>query len=127
MKMDYPAQDSGDDSVALRGMKRDSMFLKASLCLKRTGHHIDIVVRNISAGGMLADSPQALDNGDAVDVELRKVGTVPGRVVWTQGFRFGVAFDVAIDPQLVRAPVTVRKPRSTPSFLPPSPPRRPIL
>lgn len=115
MKMDWPEKDVIDDSVALRGMKRDSMFLKASLYLRRTDHRIDIVVRNISAGGMLADAPQLLDNGDAVTVTLRKVGDVPGRVVWTQGNRFGVAFDISIEPQMVRTPVTVPKSRATPN------------
>lgn len=115
MNMDWPGNDTIDDSVALRGMKRDSMFLKASLYLRRTDHRFDIVVRNISAGGMLADTPQELGNGDLVTVTLRKVGDVPGRVVWSQGNRFGVAFDVAIEPQMVRTPVTAPKPRSAPS------------
>ncbi len=113
MNMEWPGNDTIDDSVALRGMKRDSMFLKASLYLRRTEHRFDIVVRNISAGGMLADTPQELGNGDLVTVTLRKVGDVPGRVVWTQGHRFGVAFDVAIEPTMVRTPVTAPKQRST--------------
>lgn len=112
MNMEWPGNDAIDDSVALRGMKRDSMFLKASLYLRRTDHRFDIVVRNISAGGMLADTPQELDNGDLVTVTLRKVGEVPGRVVWSQGNRFGVAFDVAIEPQMVRTPVTATKQRA---------------
>ena len=112
MNMEWPGNDSIDDSVALRGMKRDSMFLKASLYLRRTEHRFDIVVRNISAGGMLADTPQELTNGDLVTVTLRKVGDVPGRVVWSQGNRFGVAFDVAIEPQMVRTPVSVPKQRT---------------
>jgi PilZ domain len=112
MTMEWPGNETVDDSVVLRGMKRDSMFLKASLYLRRTEHRFDIVVRNISAGGMLADTPQELGNGDLVIVTLRKVGDVPGRVVWSQGKRFGVAFDVAIEPTLVRTPVTAPKQRT---------------
>ena len=63
----------------------------------------------MSAGGLLADSTQTFDIGDHAVVTLRKVGAVPGRIVWVQAGRFGMAFDVAIDPQDVRKPVTVRK------------------
>lgn len=109
MNMDWPSAGSGDDPVLLRGMKRDSMFLKASIHCRRTDHRFDIVVRNVSAGGLLADTPQELTNDDPVVVTLRNVGDVPGRVVWVQGGRFGIAFDVVIDPQLVRTPVKAPK------------------
>ena len=108
MKMDWPSINRDVDAVALRGTKRDSMFVKAALHIKRTGHDVDIVIRNVSAGGMLADSAQMFDIGDHAVVTLRKVGAVPGRIVWVQAGRFGMAFDVAIDPQDVRKPVTVR-------------------
>jgi PilZ domain len=108
MKMDWPSINRDVDAVALRGTKRDSMFVKATLHVKRTGHDIDIVIRNVSAGGMLADSAQMFAIGDQAVVTLRKIGAVPGRIVWVQAGRFGMAFDVAIDPQDVRKPVTVR-------------------
>ena len=108
MKMDWPSINRDVDAVALRGTKRDSMFVKALLHLKRTGQDVDIVIRNVSSGGMLADSPQVFDIGDAAVVTLRKVGAVPGRIVWAQAGRFGMAFDVAIDPQDVRKPVPMR-------------------
>lgn len=108
MKMDWPGE-ADMDVVALRNMRRDSMFLKSCIQVDRLDHSFDIVVRNVSAGGMLADTTMDLQLGDVVKVELRHVGSVPGRVVWTQAGRFGVAFDVTIDPQLVRQPVTVKK------------------
>lgn len=111
MKMDWPSIDRDVDAVALRGNRRDSMFLKASLYCPRTDHRFDIVVRNVSAGGLLADTPQELPVGEEVRVALRKVGEVPGRVVWSQPARFGIAFEVAIDPQAVRQPVKAPKPR----------------
>lgn len=114
MKMDWPGIDRDVDAVALRGTKRDSMFLKAGLHCLRTDHRFDIVVRNISAGGLLADTPQELAVGEEVRVTLRKVGEVPGRVVWSQPARFGIAFELAIDPQAVRQPVKTPKPRVAP-------------
>lgn len=108
------------DAVVLRNMRRDSMFLKSRIDVDRLDHGFDIVVRNVSAGGMLADTTMDLSLGDVVKVELRHVGSVPGRVVWTQSGRFGVAFDVTIDPQLVRQPVTVKKSSSPAKGAPPS-------
>ena len=117
MKMDWPSINRDVDAVALRGTKRDSMFVKAALHIRRTGEAVDIVIRNVSAGGLLADAPPpsalgdaAFDIGDRTVVNLRKVGAVPGRIVWVQAGRFGMAFDVAIDPQDVRKPVAVRAP-----------------
>lgn len=108
MKMDKH-DEAMTDPVALRGTRRDSMFLKARIEVERLATPVDIVVRNVSAGGLLADSTMTLALGDVVRVELRRVGMVPGRVVWVQPGRFGVAFDVTIDPQQVRQPVTVKK------------------
>jgi PilZ domain len=111
MNMDWPSINHDVDVVALRGTKRDSMFLKAAVYCRRTDHRFDIVVRNISAGGLLADTPQALDIGEVVLVTLRKIGDVPGKIVWSQPSRFGIAFDVTIDPQDVRQPIKApRKP-----------------
>ena len=108
MKMDWPGHASANE-VALRGTRRDSMFLKSTITVDRLNHSFDIVVRNVSAGGLLADTTMDLLLDDVVKVELRRVGAVPGRVIWAQNGRFGVAFDVTIDPQLVRQPVAVRQ------------------
>ena len=109
MKMDWPTGTlPTDDDVALRNNRRDSMFLKAAIHCDRMNHSFDIVVRNVSAGGMLADTTMGLLHGDIVKVDLRNVGQVPGRVVWVQDGRFGVAFDVIIDPQAVRQPLNTR-------------------
>lgn len=119
MKMDWPGE-ANVDAVALRNMRRDSMFLKSRIDVDRLDHGFDIVVRNVSAGGLLADTTMDLSLGDVVKVELRHVGSVPGRVVWTQAGRFGVAFDVTIDPQLVRQPVTVKKSTAPAKGAPPT-------
>ncbi|MEQ1724573.1 MAG: PilZ domain-containing protein [Sphingopyxis sp.] len=122
MEMEWPGETDAD-AVALRGMRRDSMFLKARIDVDRLVHGFDIVVRNVSAGGLLADTTMDLELGDVVKVELRRVGSVPGRIVWVQAGRFGVAFDVTIDPQLVRQPIVVKKnatntARSSSAFVP---------
>lgn len=108
MKMEPPPIDFAADDVALRTNRRDSLFMKASVRCDRINHSFDVVVRNVSAGGMLVDTKLDLSNGDQVKVLFDGIGDVPGRVVWVQQGRFGVAFDVAINPQLVRKPLKAR-------------------
>lgn len=96
------------DALALRGNRRDSMFLKAVAHVERLGGQFDIVIRNLSAGGMLADSKVAFTVGENVAVEIARIGKIPGQVAWVQPGRFGVRFDVAVDPRDALRPVTVR-------------------
>ena len=118
MKMDVPPSEFSAEEVALRGTRRDSMFMKASVQCDRINHSFEVVVRNVSSGGMLVDTKQDLLNGDMVKVTLDNIGSVPGRIVWVQPGRFGVAFDVTIDPQQVRKPVKAR-PLATAASAPP--------
>ena len=64
-------------------------------------------VRNLSAGGMMAQGVGHLTDGARVSVTLRNVGRVGGTVAWTDNDRYGIAFDRPIDPFAVRAPVAV--------------------
>jgi len=91
--------------VETRQIERDSLLLMASLRLGggEPGHRIK--VRNLSAGGMLAEGDAPVDRGSPVVVELRNIGAVEGTVAWVQGNRFGVAFAAEVDPKLARAPV----------------------
>jgi hypothetical protein len=92
---------NGASSASAQGRRRDSLFLRASVLRPADGCRFDIVVRNLSAGGLLADTASGLIAGDGVIVMLRNVGEVPGRVAWVQAGRFGIAFDTAIDAVLV--------------------------
>jgi hypothetical protein len=89
----------------LRAAPRDSMFLLASL-RRLGGVDIPVKVRNLSAGGMMADCATSFSRDEAIEIELRGIGTVPGRVAWTTSGKIGVAFDRVIDPKLARKPVT---------------------
>ncbi len=121
MSMNWAQWSAETDAVALRGTKRDSLFLKGAVTCRRTRHCFDVIVRNLSAGGLLADSEQLPEAGDALMIALRNVGDVPGRVVWVREGRFGMAFDVTIDPAAARQPVRVKTQRKPAS--PPPPPR----
>ena len=85
---------------------RDSMLLLATIRVGDEGAPEPLRVRNLSAGGLMGEhGPVTLSVGKAVSVDLRNIGTVKGRVAWTDETRFGIAFDQPIDPALGRRPV----------------------
>jgi hypothetical protein len=101
---------AGEDDAQDRNAVRDSLFLMAEL---RVGAVATTVrVRNLSAGGLMAEYPQGLDVETEVACDLRGVGVVAGRVAWSAAGRIGIAFDREIDPLLARKPVgTGAKPK----------------
>lgn len=92
-------------NVDTRQVGRDSLFLLAQVRVDGKGPVGRVKVRNLSAGGMMAEGDVEVMRGARVEVELRNLGWVPGTVAWVQGNRFGIAFVDEIDPKLARAPV----------------------
>jgi len=88
-----------------RGEPRDSMLLQAMMLVAGEKQGSQLRIRNISAGGLMADCTLPLATGQEVEFEIRNIGLVPGRIAWADGQRIGVAFDAPIDPQLARKPV----------------------
>ena len=91
--------------IETRQIERDSLLLMAALRVGWAALSHRIKVRNLSAGGMLAEGELRVVRGTPVLVELRNIGTVEGAIAWVAGNRFGVAFAEEIDPKLARAPV----------------------
>jgi len=90
---------------SMRSEPRDSMFLMAAM--RRPGSaEVQVKVRNLSSGGMMAESPVNFSRGDLIEADLRGIGTVTGKIAWTAGGRVGVQFDSMIDPRLARKPVS---------------------
>lgn len=54
-------------------------------------------VRNVSTGGMMIECGRRLRKGEPICVECNKFGTFHGHVAWSEGGRFGMAFDQPID------------------------------
>jgi hypothetical protein len=102
-----PSEIADDDArfESMRAEPRDSMFLMAVL-RRPGGTDVTVKVRNLSAGGMMAESPVNFSRGDAIEADLRGIGAVGGKIAWTAGGRIGVQFDNAIDPRLARKPVS---------------------
>ncbi|AMO73459.1 hypothetical protein AZE99_13370 [Sphingorhabdus sp. M41] len=88
-----------------RELDRDSLFLKAELRFVDGDNCGEVRIRNLSAGGLMAEAPVQTKRGDKVELELRNIGRVTGHVAWVAQGRFGVAFDHPIDPKLARKPV----------------------
>lgn len=93
--------------VDTRNISRDSLFLLAELRLDGASSEFRVKVRNLSAGGMLAEGKVPVVPGSRLQICLRNVGWVDGGVAWVQENRFGIAFDKEINPKLARAPVAV--------------------
>lgn len=98
---DRRAAAAADSSTA----KRDSLFLNANL--RRTGESrvLAVRVRNISAGGLMAEVAEPFGSDAEVEVEVRGIGWIRGRIAWQTEGRAGIAFDSPIDPQRARKPV----------------------
>ena len=103
--MESPEPLSVDEEVSAlsRSADRDSLFLQAKLVIPGHAAPLVVRVRNLSVGGMLAEAPvRGIAQGMTIEIELRNVGFVPGRIVWVGEGKFGIAFDHPVDPQAVR-------------------------
>ncbi|MDG5748269.1 PilZ domain-containing protein [Qipengyuania sp. XHP0207] len=103
-------------SVETRNVARDSLFLFAELHFEGRPEPVRVKVRNLSAGGMLAEAEVATERGARLVIKLRNIEDVKGAVAWVQGPRFGIAFDTQVDPRVVRAPVAASTGPTTPSY-----------
>ncbi len=88
-----------------RQVGRDSLFLMADLRVEGQAGEHRVKVRNLSANGMMAECTVRVTSGVEVQVNLRNIGWVSGRVAWIQDNRFGIAFADQIDPLLPRATI----------------------
>lgn len=96
-----------DNSATTRGTNRDSLLLKAILRFPSTQHESEVRIRNLSAGGLMAETPARVSRGEPVEIHLRSVGWLTGHVAWATEGRLGIAFDRPIDPKDARKPVGV--------------------
>lgn len=125
--MDQFAQDpfsamTGDDAAHNRNEARDSLFLMADFRVAGSSDVTQVRVRNLSAGGLMAEIANGLELGLQVEFDVRGIGWVPGKVAWSAAGRVGVAFDRMIDPMLARKPVGTGA--KTPVFVKPILPLR---
>jgi PilZ domain len=94
-----------DNAGPNRGTDRDSMFLKAVLKFPTSGEEGEVRIRNLSAGGLMAEASTLAARGDKVEINLRTIGWIRGSIAWITEGRMGIAFDHPIDPKSARNPV----------------------
>lgn len=88
-----------------RQIDRDSLFVMADLRVDGAEDEHRVKMRNLSAGGMMAEGEVKVQPGTGVNVNIRNIGWVGGSVAWVQDNRFGIAFHDEIDPKVARAPL----------------------
>lgn len=98
---------SRGENAGRRAKARDSLFLMAAIRKggEPDGEVIPARIRNLSEVGLMADYRDLAVEEEAVTVEVRGLGVVPGKVAWVRGGRIGITFDEQVDPQLARKPV----------------------
>ena len=109
---------SADDTSGQRIATRDSLLLTATL--RAAGREaVTVRVRNLSAGGLMAEHPAPIMPGTPVEVEVRGIGKLGGRIAWSAEGRVGIAFEREIDPMMARKPVGPTKPAAAGAVQPP--------
>jgi PilZ domain len=88
-----------------RGTDRDSLLLKAILRFPSSNDDREVRIRNLSAGGLMAEVPVRVARGEPVEINLRSIGWITGHVAWVTEGRIGIAFDHPINPKDARKPV----------------------
>jgi hypothetical protein len=92
-------------SSAKRGNNRDSLLLKAILRFPNSSDEREVRIRNLSAGGLMAEVPARVARGEPVEINLRSIGWITGHVAWVTEGRLGIAFDHSINPIDARKPI----------------------
>lgn len=97
--------DDKNMAAVKRGMDRDSLLLKAVLRFPVSQDEREVRIRNLSAGGLMAELPIQVSRGEVVEVHLRSIGWISGHIAWVTEGRIGIAFDHPINPKDARQPV----------------------
>lgn len=107
------------DSAEQRGTERKTLRLLTSV--KRSSRKgTQVLVQDVSSGGILVESDESLAIGETLAVELPRSGVHEAVVVWTSGRFFGCRFaeplsSAAVSAALLKAlPVSAQTPQSAP-------------
>lgn len=99
--------------------RRDSLFLMAQLRIGADPVASEARIRNLSAGGLMAECPRKVAVATPVWLDLRGIGPVTGKVAWCAEGRLGIALDEPIDPRRARKPVGIGRKLSLVAKAPP--------
>lgn len=100
---------------AQRQAPRDSLLLTANFRIRGSDCIEQVRIRNLSAGGLMAEVGDDIDRDTEVEIQVRGIGWISGRIAWQALGRVGIAFDREIDPKKARKPVGATKPQARPT------------
>jgi hypothetical protein len=75
---------------------RHLTILRVGALIGREGREL-CLIRNISAGGLMAHVYSRHENGERVAIELKGNQQTPGKVIWIDDSNIGIEFDEPID------------------------------
>lgn len=79
-----------------RQAPRHLTILRVGALIGRDGREL-CLIRNISAGGLMAHVYSSHATGEGVAIELKTNHQIAGKVIWTEGSNIGIQFDSPID------------------------------
>jgi hypothetical protein len=82
--------------VERRQLERHITILRVGILIIE-GRRELCLIRNISAGGLMAHVYSPIQPGQRVTIELKTEQPISGEVIWTEGADAGVAFDAPVD------------------------------
>lgn len=94
-----------DSAAAQRSDPRDSLFLTAKFRVQGEAAVEQVRVRNLSAGGLMIELADDIEPDTPVEIEVRGIGRISGKIAWRAVGRAGIAFDKPVDPKKARKPV----------------------
>ena len=97
-------------TLARRSGPREARITTIFLIGKLLSRHGETLcrIRNLSSGGLMAETHVPLAVDDVVQVELKAGGRLPGSVRWTHAGRIGVAFDTPVEVRALLARASAR-------------------
>lgn len=99
--------EAGDARQECRQRERPRIrtMFKAKIEVQGLAQPIEMLVRDLSSGGLMATSTVQVRKGEAVTVDLGRGGRVFGVIAWVDRNQFGVAFDREINEEIATQPV----------------------
>lgn len=88
---------SGEETGAGVDRPQRKAFLTTATLSREGAREASVRVRNLSRTGLGGVASQPFPRGEELTVNLKGIGPVHGRVAWSEGGRFGMAFDKEID------------------------------
>ena len=89
--------------------RRGSSRLKLSLDASLAGSGEEVLIHDLSPGGILVETAASLRKGARLEVDLPEVGATQAKVVWSSGDYYGCQFDKPI-PKAALSAARLRNP-----------------